>query len=50
MLSDETNSFAAAGPVISVSASSGGVRNVTPSPSPAYVTAPSRPGGSGARP
>ena len=32
LVADETNSFAAIGPVISVSFSSGGVRKVTPSP------------------
>jgi len=32
---DDTQSLAAMGPVISVSVSSGGVRKVTPSPSPA---------------
>ena len=37
---EETNSFAADGPVISISWSSGAVRNVTPSPSASYDTEP----------
>jgi hypothetical protein len=43
---DETNSLAALGPVISVSRSSGAVRNVTPSPLASYAIEP-EPAGSG---
>ena len=38
VVDDDTNSFAATGPVISVSACSGGVMKVTPSPSASKVT------------